>query len=200
MTISVIFDVFGVMLTRGFDSSANELSKFLDRDIEIIRPVYERWEVPFDLGSLSEAAFWKNVQRDLDTDVPWHELNSIVLESYLPIEGTFELVQECAKLVDVYTLSNTRKEWFEYLDVKFEISKKLKRNFLSYELHMIKPSHELFRYVAVEIGADPSNIVYFDDNVNNIKVAKSQGFAAVLFADAASSKRELIERKVFDHG
>ncbi len=183
----IIFDVFGVLLTRGFQSSSCILSSLLKKDISEIKPVYERWEIPFDLGALSEKRFWELIQQDLGTSVDWESLNKAVLNSYMPIEGSIELLKKCSWTTQIFLMSNTRREWFEYLDKKFCLTKYVKKAFLSYQVGIIKPNLDFYLYVTHELGRESHQIIFIDDNIENIRVALSYGWIAHQFIDSETA-------------
>ena len=191
MNYCIIFDVFGVLLSKGFNSSAKSLSNILGKRIEEIKPVYERWEIPFDLGNLSEERFWQLIQQDLNTDVNWELLNKTVLDSYYPLKGTIELLQKHSNMTDVYLLSNTRREWFESLDNKFNITKFVKKAFLSYQSGLLKPDLECYLYVIRELSIQPDRIIFLDDNEENVRAALSLGIKAHQFSDSFTADRYL---------
>ena len=188
----IIFDVFGVLLSRGFASSAVQLSHILNKPIEEIKPFYERWEIPFDLGSLSEKRFWELVQQDLGTNIDWEKLNTIVKSSYYLIDGSIELLQKYSELTDCYLLSNTRKEWFEYLDSIYHITKYVKYSFLSYKIKKLKPNLDIFWEAIKQIGAEPQHIIFIDDSIDNIRAALATGMHAHHFNDAYSTEKFIV--------
>ena len=51
--------------------------------------------------------------------------------------------------------------------------------FLSYEIGLIKPDDEIFRYVIKEIGDNPNNMCFFDDKLENVNSAKRNGMNAI---------------------
>ena len=185
----IVFDVFGVLLSRGFFSSAEQLSNMLDKTIEEIKPVYERWEIPFDLGSVSERKFWELVQQDLGTNVDWEKLNTLVKSNYYPIDGSIKLLQKYSKLTDCYLLSNTRREWFEYLDSIYHITQHVKYSFLSYEMKKLKPNIIIFEEIITQIGVEAREIIFIDDSMENIKAAIATGMQACHFNDASSAEK-----------
>lgn len=184
MNYCIIFDVFGVLFSKGFNSSAQKLSNILGKRIEEIKPAYERWEIPFDLGNLSEKRFWQLLQQDLNTNINGELLNKAVLDCYYPLTGSIELLKKYSRLTDVYLLSNTRREWFEYLDDKYTITKYVKKAFLSYQIRLLKPDLECYLYVIKELGTKPDRIIFLDDNEENVQAALSLGIKAHQFSDS----------------
>jgi putative hydrolase of the HAD superfamily len=63
--------------------------------------------------------------------------------------------------------------------------------FLSIELGMQKPDHEIFEKVAEEIGCAPEEILFVDDKQENVKAAKEVGMQGLLFSDVEHLRKEL---------
>lgn len=191
MVKHIVFDLFGVLLSRSFASGADKLAALLGRTVDEIAPVYRHWEFPWDRGQISEAEFWAAVQRELDTNVDWRLLRQAVLDSIHPLPGSLELLDLCRQYAEVYLLSDTRREWFEYLDAKYGLRRRVKRAFLSYEMGFIKTEAEPFRYLLSELGCRPEEVFFLDDNPDNIAVARGLGMQAVLFTDVTAAERAL---------
>jgi len=187
----VVFDIFGVLLSRGFPSSSAQLCALLSTDREKIRIVYEKWEKPFDLGQLSEHEFWINIQRELGTTADWRQLNRVVLESYFPLPGAFDLIKRCSSKTQVFALSNTRREWFEYLDRKFSIRSLFNKMFLSFEIGLLKPEPACFAYLIKELNRSPEHIAYLDDDPENVRVASSLGLVSTRYVDVLAGEQFL---------
>lgn len=187
----IVFDLFGVLLSRSFVSGADKLSVLLGRPADEIAPVYKRWEHPWDKGQIDEEAFWAAVQHDLSTTVEWRLLRQAVLESIRPLPGSLELLERCRQHAEVHLLSDTRREWFEYLDARYGLQRRVERVFLSYEIGFTKAEVEPFRYLLSELGCLPEEVFFLDDNPANITVARSLGIQALVFTNATAAEQEL---------
>jgi putative hydrolase of the HAD superfamily len=192
----VVFDVFGVLMTRGFASGGQRLAAMLGLPLDTVRIAYERWEPMFDLGLLTSAQFWGHVQQDLGTHHDWHELDQAVLDGYAPLPGAFELVARCARACPVYALSNTRREWFERLDERFAISALFERVFVSYELGLLKPDEACYAHLIRSLGRPPARIAYLDDDARNVQAAKALGIKAHLYAGTADALAFLLRHSM----
>ncbi len=188
----ILFDIFGVLLSSNFRSACAELATLLGRSVEQIEPVYVRWEYPWDRGRITEVEFWQAVQRELGTNTDWRDLNQAVLDSIHPLQGSLELLDLCAQHVDVYLLSDTRSEWFEVLDARFGLRRRVKRAFLSYEMGVGKAEPQCFEYVLSELNNRPSDIYFLDDRKENIDMARRFGLQAIHFTGAADAKSQIL--------
>lgn len=190
--MTIVFDVFGVLLSSGFASSADDLEAVLGLDRETIRTSYVRWEEPFDLGKIDPGTFWNHVQADLGTNVDWRTLDRLVLSNYEPNPSAIRLLDACSSRYNTALLSNTRKEWFEHLDHKYELTNHADRAFLSYQLGLKKPDPRIYRHMISEIGASPANIFFLDDREENVAAARQEGLRAAVFTSTEEAISDLV--------
>lgn len=74
-------------------------------------------------------------------------------------------------------LSNLRKIDFEWFSSIYDISK-FNELFLSYEMHKSKPDLEIYQDMIEKLAILPKDILFFDDNKNNIESAKKCGITS----------------------
>ena len=65
----IVFDLFGVLLSKGLQSSLKRLEAVLKRPAGDIAPVYEALEREFDTGLIDETRFWNALNAALGTRV-----------------------------------------------------------------------------------------------------------------------------------
>jgi len=56
------------------------------------------------------------------------------------------------------------------------IAESFELRFLSFELGMVKPDHEIFHAVAERLPAPPDRVLFLDDNAANVEAAAETGF------------------------
>lgn len=62
---------------------------------------------------------------------------------------------------------------------------------VSGDVGMIKPSEEIFEFMAAKLGVQPSECVMIDDRLANYEGAKRAGMQAVLYSSVAQTMKEL---------
>lgn len=116
----------------------------------------------------------------------------ILLEPY---EGTLELVLELkAHGITTGCLSNTNElHWIEMtMSQRFPAITHLEHKMASHIVGLSKPDKQIFEAFEHLSGAEPSQIVYFDDSATNVSAAHSYGWHAVLIdpnGDTATQMR-----------
>ena len=187
----VVFDVFGVLLTSGFEGAGMVLAERLGRPLAQVREAYERHEPAFDLGAIDEREFWSLVQSDLGTRNEWSDLNRLVLGQYTRIDSIFVEYRRAAISGRTVLLSNTRSSWFRRLDDRFRVTEPAHAAYLSFEIGRRKPDREAFLHVCSAEGLRPSQLLVIDDQEENVVTASSMGAHAfhVRSADRTNAGR-----------
>ena len=188
---SIIFDVFGVLLSSSFRSGARALEALLKRPAAIIEPIYTRWEYPWDRGEITGAEFWAHVQSALGTDVDWRLLDAAVLNNIRPLPGSLSLLDRCTAQINTFLLSDTRQEWFNTLDGRYGLRRRVKRAFLSYEMGFGKAEPRCFQHVLAELRVPATTICLIDDRGENQEMARRFDMKAIRFQDARQAETDL---------
>jgi len=61
----------------------------------------------------------------------------------------------------------------------------------SCEVGLVKPEEAIYRKLLSLLGLDGNEVVFFDDNADNVKIAKSLGIEAFLWESPESARRVL---------
>ena len=124
------------------------------------------------------------------------DFNGVILNKHTQQIDTdmLELLAQLYELeVDIDLFSNTSKQAIVFLDSKYRFLKFFKNIILTEETGLSKPSDEAFKNLLETLKAEPSDIVYIDDNRNNIRQADKFGMKAVHFINEAKLRVKLIE-------
>ncbi len=95
--------------------------------------------------------------------------------------------------VDMNLFSNTSKEAIYFLDSKFDFLKYFKNVILVEDTGLSKPSDESFENLFKILKTDPQDIVYIDDNRNNVRQGNKFGMKGVFFTTETKLRAKLIE-------
>jgi len=110
--------------------------------------------------------------------------NALVLD--IPDERLQALLKLRAEGKKTYILSNTNEEHIRYIINKCfngqrsEMERYFDGLFFSSEMHMVKPTPEIFREVIRQTGMNPSEAVFVDDLQKNLDGAAALGFDTLL--------------------
>jgi putative hydrolase of the HAD superfamily len=193
---AVIFDFGNVIINIEFQRIYQTFAKFTSKPIAYIEKritedqIFRRYES----GQFTDEEFREIIRQtlcfalsDKEVDTAW---NAILLD--IPIER-IDLINNIRKKYPVYLLSNTNNihisasnnylneaHGIKNLDVLFD------KLYLSYEMGMWKPDTEIYYEVLRSINLEPNEVIFFDDNLQNIESAKAIGMQTILVEPTTS--------------
>jgi len=174
----VILDAWGVIYTeRNFIHSY--LYPFLKkRESEIQEEEIYKEYFKASKGACSSKNFWENI--GFKQDYPRIEqkyLNSISCLDYEFLEYILRLKER----YHVALLTNDVEEWSKFLLRKYKIKEHFEKLIISGEVGFRKPGVEIFKYFLEKTNAKPSNCLFVDDRLMNLKAATEAGTNVIRF-------------------
>jgi FMN phosphatase YigB (HAD superfamily) len=130
------------------------------------------------------------------------ELTMTVCASYHPIKKTVALIQELSNLGYTHHLgSNIGKTVFDDCTQKFPAIFSLFQGVtIPFELSatkMIKKPHpDFFNAHITKYNLQPEQIIFIDDKLANVQIARSLGIHAIHFKNPRQLRRELIKHNI----
>ncbi len=92
---------------------------------------------------------------------------------------------------ELFYLSNMPEPYAAHLQRENAFLGWFRDGIFSARVHQIKPEREIFELAATRFGATPSELVFMDDHLPNVEMARSLGWNAIQFHDAAQARAEL---------
>lgn len=125
------------------------------------------------------------------------DLNGVVIDEKGLNSKLIELVQKKKELgVKSFILSNNSAEWANFYKVNFPILNKVfDKIYYSFEIGFIKPEKGAFDFVLIDQALKPQECIFFDDILDNIKIASGLGIHAYLYRDYKNLEG-ILEREV----
>lgn len=112
-----------------------------------------------------------------------------------PVPGVLDLIRDVQALsVPTAVLSNWSRELFKYALSSVPDIDRIGPRVVSGEVGVAKPDRRIFEILLERLDLDPSEIVFIDDNVDNVEAAGAIGIDAILFRDADQLRTELSRR------
>ncbi|MFC4873572.1 HAD family hydrolase [Negadavirga shengliensis] len=180
----LIFDLGNVIYDIDYQLTFDKLnSRLPEHEHEKIKEfMVSTHHFDLETGKINEEAFRNGVRaffgqewEDGWIDEVW---NSLLVD--IPLER-LDLLLSLKSKYKLYMLSNTNAIHFKVVEEVFR--KKIPghwpalfdRLFLSHEMGLRKPDMAIYQQVVKEIGAEPSQCLFFDDLEENLKGAKDAG-------------------------
>ena len=159
-----------------------------------------RWEADqtyeaFEVGAIDFAQYIDGLSRRLRItldEADWRDgWNALLGEA---IEGVVELLPTLAARVPLYCFSNTNVVHQACFEQRFgDALAPFRRIFASWKLGLRKPDAEAYHRVANLIGVAPEEILFLDDNADNVAGAATAGLDARHVRSAADTLAVLRE-------
>jgi HAD superfamily hydrolase (TIGR01509 family) len=143
----------------------------------------------------------------ISTEVFLHDLHALFMKRFTrvqlqrafesvmtrPVEGMLELVREVSTTRQTALVSNTNELHYVLSYARFESLHVLHRNYLSYQLNVMKPDRGFYNAIIHDLQIHPSNMLFIDDLQANVEGARLTGMQAIRFEGVEKLKSELIQ-------
>lgn len=193
MNISaVLFDIGGVLIELdGLPSLAKLLNSQQSHD-----EIYKKWMaspavIAHETGKLSGDAFAEQIVKDLNIDLsPEAFMANFATWIVGTFPNTFDLLEAIPSRLTVAALSNTSAAHWVHVEAT-GLTKQLDHLFLSHEIGHLKPDHQAFQAAVDGLQLPAEEIIFFDDNIDNVHAANAFGLKAHQVFNPAQAKQVL---------
>lgn len=187
----IIFDCYGVVLNGGYIETCAALGKKYGRDPRALYEVlYKKYFNQAAMREISQQAAWELAFRDL-------ELHLSVKEAKQIHYGLMSLSQEMKKFLaeikgryNTLLLSKNTRSQFHDCDVNLDFKRLFKNIINTWEYSLPKASAETMEFVMKRFGVEPQEILYIDDQAENLVAAAKLGSKTILYQDFKQFRRE----------
>ncbi|MDD2247305.1 MAG: HAD family phosphatase [Proteiniphilum sp.] len=195
---NIILDFGGVLidwnpayLYRKVFNKEEEMDYFLDN---VCKP---DWNVLQDAGRpLAEATAMKQQEFPRYKEEiamfygRWEEM----------LGGTFEentrLIKPLKEKYKVYGLTNWSAETLPIAMARYDFFRDMDGIVVSGEEKLVKPDKKLYQILLDRYSIKPSESLFIDDNIDNVKAAKAMGFHIIHLTEAVNLEQELKNKMV----
>lgn len=180
----IIFDVGGVILPDAF--------------IPLIKQEFKNEpEIPLYLASIHESFEWQEWGKGLITkqqviDSLSARYDRVLVTRLLNafLNSKRPLIQESVDIVHelktegyrLYILSNMSKDGYEsFVETRPEFFNQFDGMCFSFQIGMIKPSPEIYKYFLQKYSLNPAECIFIDDRLANIEAARAVGIKGIVY-------------------
>jgi glucose-1-phosphatase len=149
-------------------------------------------EPGYDTGRVSSREFHRRLKAHFRLELPYPLFREMWTEIFDPLEGMEKVVQRLGQRYPLYLLSNTNPLHFRYVKEHYAgLLKHFRALILSYRVGSRKPESGIFRALIAEIGLPPAEILYIDDKMDFVAVARTHGLVAWPFVSPRDFQKRL---------
>ncbi len=176
---AILFDIGGVLIEL---DGLPSLAKLLDSQ-QTYDEIYQQWMaspsvIAHETGKIDAAEFAVGAINDLNLSLsPEAFLANFSTWIVGTFPNTFNLLDRIPASITVAALSNTSAPHWRRVE-KTGLANKFDALFLSHEIGHLKLDIQAFQVVLDELNLPAEEIIFFDDNIDNVNAAAAIGFKA----------------------
>jgi glucose-1-phosphatase len=135
------------------------------------------------MGKLSGEDFYSQLKKKFDLKISYENFMIYYCEIFWENKPMTSLLKDLIKdkAFNLILLSNTDKYHIDYVMKEFPYLDEIKKRVFSFEAGYLKPSDAIFEKVFREYNVIPSETLFVDDMLDNIKAGQSLGLQTLLY-------------------
>ena len=197
---AVIFDFGGVMADEGFKEGLKTIGikNRLDPDNFFKTAEELIYQTDYIIGRTDESTFWNTLREKTGVTETDEELREEILKRFALRTKMINLVKKLKSSGLATAILSDQTNWLDEINQKQLFYHHFDYIFNSFTLKKSKKDPSIFRDTCYAIGFKPEEVLFVDDNIENIKRALSAGLKVVHFKNMDDFERELkkIKREI----
>jgi putative hydrolase of the HAD superfamily len=196
---AILFDFGGVIAEEGFREGLKEIARkngispeeFFSFVSDFI------YTSGYLLGRAAEKDFWDALRKEMSIKGSDEELRREILDRFIIRREIMKLVEQLKKRGYIVGILSDQTNWLDELDKRDGFLKLFDYVFNSYHLHKAKRDPTVFSDVAQTMGLRPEEVLFIDDNPENLRRAEEKGVRTILFTEFEDLLGRLKEERIF---
>jgi putative hydrolase of the HAD superfamily len=189
----IIFDFGGVLAEEGFKEGLKAIGKGKGLNPEDFYKIAGEvvHQVGYVTGNSDERTYWNTVREKTGVKGSDKEFREEILKRFKLRPEIIKVVEKLKSSGFIVAILSDQTNWLDELNQRTPFYHHFDHVFNSYTLKKSKRDPSIFRDVCVHLGVQPEEVLFIDDNSENIERAASQGLRTIYFKDVAMFKKEI---------
>jgi len=193
---AVVFDYGQVISLPPNTNVMDEIAKLAGVEREKFEPLLWFYRGEYDRGVVSAKEYYRKVLSRLDVSVDDNTVDEMIkmdLASWRNTNpGTVALMEDIKNAGYMLgILSNMPHDFLAWARKNQPVFSLPQVGLFSCEVNLIKPEKAIYEKLLSLTGVKAGELVFFDDNLENIKSARILGIEAFIWKDPDHARREL---------
>jgi HAD superfamily hydrolase (TIGR01509 family) len=197
---AVLFDYGGVLAEEGFREGLFAIGRKNGLEPGAFFTIVDDliYETGYLIGRSDEAVFWDRVRKRTGILGSDSDLRKEILGRFVLRPDMIASVDRLRSRGLIVALLSDQTNWLEEIDHQTGLFGHFDRIFNSYRIHMSKREASVFKDVCTDLGVDPEETLFVDDNIGHIKRAQGQGLQTMHFVSVEDYEEQIRLMKIFD--
>ncbi|HAM53210.1 MAG TPA: HAD family phosphatase [Nitrospiraceae bacterium] len=193
MIKAVIFDFGGVLAEEGFKNGLKAIGKKHGLDPEDFFRTAEQliYETGYVTGMCPEHRFWSALREKAGITGSDEDLREEILQRFILRPEMIQQVDKIKSSGLFLAILSDQTNWLDEINERSLFYNHFDFIFNSYRMKKSKRDPSIFRDVCSLIGLKPSEVLFIDDNGENIKRALGEGLEAIHYKNKAEFEKAI---------
>jgi len=188
-----IFDFGGVLAEEGFREGLKAIGRQnrLDPDYFFMIASKLVYDTGYITGTADETAYWDALRKKTGITGSDKELRGKILKRFILRPDMIKYVERLKASGVVTAVLSDQTNWLDDINKKTPFYQYFDHVFNSFRLKKSKKDPSVFRDVCSAMGFKPDEVVFVDDNIENIGRALNEGLNTIHFRDMKDFENKL---------
>jgi putative hydrolase of the HAD superfamily len=193
MIKAVVFDFGGVLAEEGFQQGLKAIGEKNGRDPDDFFTVASElvYQTGYVTGMSDEAGYWQAVREKTGIAGGDGELREEILKRFILRPEMLKAVEKLKSSGFITAILSDQTNWLDEINEKTPLFHYFDYIFNSYHLKKGKRDPSVFRDICLSMGLRPDEVLFVDDNIENIQRASGEGLKVIHFKDIDDFEREM---------
>jgi len=190
---AVIFDFGGVLAEEGFREGIKAIGRDKGLDPEDFYKISSElvYQTGYITGGCDEHSYWNAVRQKTGVKGDDQEFRKEILTRFKLRPEMTAMVEKIKSSVFIVAVLSDQTNWLDELDQRTPFYYHFDTVFNSFHLKKTKRDPSIFRDVCALLDLRPGEVLFVDDNLENVKRAISQGLGAIHFKGVREFRIEI---------
>jgi putative hydrolase of the HAD superfamily len=193
MIRAVLFDFGGVLAEEGFRDGIKVIAreKGLDPD-DFYKTLSDLvYQTGYIIGECDEHSYWNAVREKTGVKGTDEEFREEILKRFKVRPEMTAVVERIRSAGFIVAILSDQTNWLDELDQRTPFHHRFDYVFNSYHLKKTKRDPSIFGEVCTLLGVRPEEVVFVDDNLENVKRAMRQSLRVIHFKGVREFQMEI---------
>jgi putative hydrolase of the HAD superfamily len=182
----IAIDYGGVLGTEAdaWDTTFKEVMSTSQLTLDEMNRIWEKHWPKLKIGVGTIMDYWNDAAKKSAQDP--EKLREIYNNSITIDQEMFKLVKSLKIKNRLIILSNDTTDWMNAKKKRFDLEDIFEKIYSSGDIGLAKPDSKIFEYVLNDLNIKPEELLFVDNQQNNIDAARKIGIKTLLFTDIKS--------------